>query len=39
MAVNGGAVLPLAATTAAGVYVLELNNANILFRQKLLIEK
>ena len=39
MPVNGGAMLPLPALTAAGVYTLELSNEKILFRKKLLVEK
>ncbi len=39
MSVNGGAMLPLPALTAAGVYTLELSNEKILFRKKLLVEK
>lgn len=36
---NGGAVLPLPSITAAGLYVLELGNGKMKFRQKILIEK
>ena len=39
MTINGGAVLPLSATISKGIYMLELRDENILFRQKLLIEK
>ena len=36
---NGGAVLPLPSQTAAGIYILELSNPKIQFRQKVLVEK
>lgn len=39
MADNGGAVLPLPAQTAAGIYILELSNDKTKFRQKVLVEK
>lgn len=39
MAVNGGALLPVPPQTASGIYVLEIGNDNIKFRQKILIEK
>ncbi len=39
MGVNEGAVLPLPSITATGLYVLELSNEKIKFRQKVLIEK
>ena len=39
MGLNGSAVMPLPAQAAAGVYVLELSNGKIEFRQKILVEK
>jgi len=39
MSINGNAVLPLPPQTAAGVYLLELSNQKIEFRQKVLVEK
>ncbi|HKB43673.1 MAG TPA: T9SS type A sorting domain-containing protein, partial [Chitinophagaceae bacterium] len=39
MVINGGAVLPLPAQAATGIYLLELSNEKLAFRQKLLIEK
>jgi hypothetical protein len=39
MQLNGNAVLPLPSQTAAGIYVLELSNANTQFRQKILVER
>jgi hypothetical protein len=39
MSNNGGAVLPLPAITANGIYILELSNQTIRFRQQILIEK
>jgi len=36
---NGGAVLPLPSVTAAGLYLLELSNAKITFKQKILVER
>jgi len=36
---NGGALLPLPSQTASGIYVLELSNSKIQFRQKVLVEK
>ncbi len=39
MAGNGGAILPLPSQIASGVYILELKNDKIQFRQKVLVEK
>lgn len=39
MGINGGAALPLPQHTPAGIYVLELSNDKVQFRQKLLVEK
>lgn len=39
MTVNGGAVLPLPSQTAAGIYLLELSNSKIRFRQKIVVGK
>ena len=36
---NGAALLPLPATTAAGLYILELGNDKINFRQKIIVER
>lgn len=39
MGTNGGAALPIPPHTPAGIYVLELSNDKIQFRQKILIER
>jgi len=39
MGINGGAALPLPANISAGLYMLELSNGKIQFRQKILVEK
>jgi len=39
MMANGGAALPLTAATSNGVYLFELKDKQVFFRQKLLIEK
>ena len=39
MGINGGAALPLPQPTPAGIYVLELRNDKIHFRQKILVER
>jgi hypothetical protein len=39
IAMNGGTVLPVPGQTASGMYLLELSNEKLVFRQKLLIEK
>ena len=39
MGMNGGAALPLPQHIPAGIYVLELSNDNIQFRQKILVER
>jgi hypothetical protein len=39
MEINGGVALPLPATISAGMYMLELSNGKIQFKQKILVEK
>lgn len=39
MGINGGVALPLPPHTSAGIYVLELSNDKVQFRQKILVEK
>jgi hypothetical protein len=39
MGINGGAALPLPANISAGIYMLDLSNGKIQFRQKILIQK
>ncbi len=39
MGINGGAALPLPPHTPAGIYMLELSNDKIQFRQKILVER
>lgn len=39
MGINGGAALPFPAHTAAGIYILEISNDKVHFRQKILLEK
>ena len=39
MGMNGGAALPLPQHIPAGIYVLDLSNDKIQFRQKILVER
>ena len=36
---NGGALLPLPASIAAGIYILDIHNSEIKFRQKVLVQQ